>query len=210
MLSYPGGCQLYAQQSGKRIVEQFKFTKIDSLINDAVINGLDTGELIVVSCKWNIGARTSKRKKFESIDNPFNIIIYYIGKEETIIRKIDNYSVFHRKKVPTKRVKELSSFINTHLNEMQDEPFNEWVDNIEYDADSNKLISRIRSRSSHKMLQTVIIKNGDSTLQFQYSKDYDINPENLTKYKYLFVTLITDNERKISNRIWKRKDIKYK
>lgn len=183
------------QEGKKKIVAQFDYNQIDSLVNTTIVNlAADSGSFIVSNTMWYIGSYNEGNSKFATHRNHFDIYILFSKKGKMYVQKIDNYSFFKKRKVNNT---EVADFLMHSFSAMKNETLNRKVDTSYIQGK----LSTSTTIIDHQLVRTVKIAKASDTLQYEYPSDYSANPKNLQTYRYKFLAYID----KVTNRYDKRK-----
>lgn len=182
----------------KKIVPQFEFTQIDSLVDNAIAKIIQThsSTFVVASVKWYVGSYvTPKNRKFASYRNAFEVYLLFSKETKFYIQKIDNFGYFKEQRVDAQAIKD---FLTTHFEEMKNEILDRKIDTI-YITDSSLMTSQAIG-PDHQLLMKIKILMENKELGYDYPSDYSNHKSNLVTYKYKFLKLIDEQEKQFERR----------
>ncbi len=195
----------FAQSPKKRIVPQFDFTQIDSLVDSNILNLAyvdDSSNIIVSYTSWFIGSYTRPRKRLDSYRNYFEIFILYKKGVRFFIKKIDNISAYKPQRV---KGAEIPNFIRAHFYEMEKENLGPKRDTSLNVDGSIKYIST--TITDHHLDEVIKIDFGKKVLKYNYNTDYSNNKQNLLTSQYEFLRLMSELCKKFDKHKHKRKSV---
>lgn len=185
-----------------KIVAQFNYRQIDSLIN-VTLDGLKREGVTdaVVNTMWYVGSKVEGDFIQASHNNHFRIYFLFSQNGKDYVQEIDNYSYFGKLQV---KAKKFNSFLKQHFTAMQHEELSPKQDTTYEKGD--ELIGR--TVMDRQLLRTVkIIRFGD-TLEYKYPSDYSENKKNLDTYRYKFLAYIDEVTNWFDRQHRERKDVK--
>jgi hypothetical protein len=193
------------QQQKKKIIPQFEFTQIDSLVDDAIhkIMVTDSQATVVASVRWFVGSYTEQTNKYSTHRNHFDIYIFNFTGKKCSVQKIDNFGYFKVDKIDASKVKD---FLSSHFNDMQFEKLNPKIDTV-YNANGSMTTSQ--SFIDHQLLQKIKIAQGTNKLNYEYPANYSDNKYNLLTKRFKFLNLVDELQKRYDRKKHKRTTLTY-
>jgi len=188
------------QPQKKKIIPQFDFTQIDSLVDDAIhkIIDLDSQATVVASVRWFIGSYSDPTDKFSTHRNHFDIYIFNFAGRKCSIQKIDNFGYYRVDKINASNIKD---FLSSHFIDMQSEELNPKIDTV-INADGS--VTTIRNIVDHQLSESIWIARGKQKLDYEYPANYSDNKNNLVTKRFKFLKLVGELQKLYDKKKHKR------
>ncbi len=184
------------QKIEKRIIPQFQYTKIDSLLNSTSeqIIKADTNAIVIGSVKWYRGNYYSPPNQiFESCRNYFNIYILFSKDNNFFLQEIDNYGFFKISKINGTEIK---YFLDDNFDKMSSETLSPKADTSYTVVNEGGIVRKVSVYEYNDNLwEKIKITNQKKALEFTYTEDFSLNKSNLITYKYKFLKLINNQQK---------------
>lgn len=189
-------------QKNKKIVPQFGFTQIDSLINENVFNIKRLKpSWLVVNTDWYVGSVNEGDKRFWGHRNHFNTYFLYVVNQNYYSQKLDNYGYFKRMNV---KASQLEIFLLKNFGQMKEEKLTPKVDTVLSNGEKIAVTTIV----DHQLIKTVKIILEADTLDYKYPADYSANKSNFQLNRYKFLHYIDSASKYYNNRNPQRIDVK--
>lgn len=193
------------QRQKKKIIPQFEFTQIDSLVDNAIqkIISIDSQAIVVASVRWFIGSYSDSTDEYSAYRNHFAIYIFNFSNRKCTVQKIDNFGYFKVEKIDASIVKD---FVTTHFKDMLSETLNPKIDTI-YNA--NGSVTTSQSFIDHQLLEKIKIVQRTNKLDYAYPAAYSENKYNLLTNRFKFLSLVGEYQKRYEKKKPKRITVTY-
>lgn len=193
------------QRQKRRVIPQFEFTQMDSLVDDAIhkIITIDSQATVVASVRWFIGSYSASTDKYSAHRNHFDIYIFNFTDRKCNVQKIDNFGYFKVEKIDASKIKD---FLSSHFYDMQSEKLNPRIDTV-YNADGS--ITTSQSYTDHQLLEKIMIARRTNKLNYEYPTEYSDNKYNLLTSRFKFLKLVREFQKRYEKKKHKRTTVTY-
>ncbi|MFN8299877.1 MAG: hypothetical protein U0T75_12280 [Chitinophagales bacterium] len=171
------------QKRQQRIVAQFEFTQIDSLMNNAIVKaiGIDSETIVVATSFLYPGSRTTGNTKFAAHSDHFYLYVVMVSKTKGTIYKVDNFSFFKTYKINASGI---TRFLNNHFRAMETEELLPKGDTT-YNVDGS--FSVAFTMVDHQLRRRIIVAYKQHILDYTFPETYAENKRNLFASRYKFL-----------------------
>jgi hypothetical protein len=193
------------KQLKNRIIPQFDYKQIDSLVDDAMYkaNVIDSQATVVASVRWFIGSYSEPTDEYSTYRNHFDIYIFTIKNRNFSVQKIDNFGHFRVEKIDASRIK---NFLKSHFTDMQVEQLIPKSDTI-HNIDGSEIITQYSI--DHQLLSKIKIAMGKKSMEYKYPANFSNNKKNLLTYRFKFLKLLGEIQNYYEKQKHYRKNVNY-
>lgn len=166
-----------AQVYKKKLVPQFNFDQIDSLVHTCY-----TGDTVIAVTHWYIGSHKSSKKYFTT-DNLFETFVFSYHNRKSNLQKIDNYSYYKKHAIDGNF---LNKAIDRNFALMKSESMSKRVDTAYTNGDTLYLFMIV----DHELVTYVHIMMPTDSLKYEFPASYSHNKANLKTRQYQFMSML--------------------